>query len=340
MMGLYLLRAICMVTSVQAAQLTLGAWFWYTEHTPASWNELMGINYGGFQAELEIPALVRGNDVVSLDLQDGTTYSYMGNVTTWNDGTNADAFITIYANQVLDNGTRGLDLVTDDALVVLAKRLHAYSQTGRQVYARWCPEMNGSWMYYGPPNASAEYYVLIWKKMFTFLRQYAPSVKTVWSPNFDLKSGDTSYWSYLPGPEYVDCVGTSIYFKGNGYDPNIPADYVASSMTTVYFEYAVQYGKPFFISEASGAWEIEQPAEVTQVVFQMEFWQQILSLEFLNTYPLIIGAYIFDFKKQEEFLRDFRVSYDPDVRAMFQTLVQNLNAAGGLKLPAATALQR
>ncbi|KAJ3083788.1 hypothetical protein HK100_009402, partial [Physocladia obscura] len=104
------------------------------------------------------------------------------------------------------------------------------------------------------------------------------------------------------------------------------------------------------ISEASGAWESgsgyvpgtgQQIAEVTDLVdqatFQKDFWSPIISSDFLDTYPLVEAVYIFDIIKQEEFMTDFRVSYDPSVRGNFTALVDALDAQGRLKW--ATAFQ-
>ncbi|KAJ3201848.1 hypothetical protein HDU82_007833 [Entophlyctis luteolus] len=101
--------------------------------------------------------------------------------------------------------------------------------------------------------------------MFTIVLEYAPDVLTVWSPNFDLKPNQTDYW---PGSDYVDYVGTSVYFKGNGYNSEIPSTYVIDSIATIYTDYAQKYNKRFYISEASGGWEVGQPSAVTQLQFQ------------------------------------------------------------------------
>ncbi|KAJ3009545.1 UNVERIFIED_CONTAM: hypothetical protein HDU68_002624 [Siphonaria sp. JEL0065] len=312
----------------------LGTWFF--DGTPASWNAKMGKNYPSFQAAENIPyALSPDKTQILLDPNPLTDAKFLSNVSGWDDGTDASAFITIYNYPILANGSQGLDLISNASIIHLAQRLGAIQ--GRETFLRWLPEMNGDWMPYGPPTAPA-YYVRVWKTMYEIIKQYSPNTQVVWSPNFDLKPGNTAYW---PGPQYVDWVGTSVYYKGFGYNNAMPPSYISDSMSTVYNEYAVVYQKPFVISECSGAWETGpgmDPAtgqrftnvtsSVDQVAFQQYFWAPLLSQSFLDAYPLLRGAYIFEEAKQEEFFTDFRVSNDTLVRAMFQGLVDTLDKTG------------
>ncbi|KAJ3192713.1 hypothetical protein HDU82_003079 [Entophlyctis luteolus] len=195
--------------------------------------------------------------------------------------------------------------------------------------------MNGSWMPYGQMPTE---YVAMWKRMYPIMKRIAPNAKIVWSPNFDLQSGDTSYW---PGADYVDIVGTSVYLKGWGYNYAMPPTYISDSIRTVYSEYAMLYNKPFVISETSGAWESgpgvspvtgESFTNVTSTVdhatFQADFWSGILNTSLLTQHPLLWGAYIFEVEKQEEFFSDFRVSNDSAVRAAFLKVVDAFDATG------------
>ncbi|KAJ3018880.1 UNVERIFIED_CONTAM: hypothetical protein HDU68_010938 [Siphonaria sp. JEL0065] len=310
-----------------SSKLTIGTWFWYTEHTPASWNSLMDHNYGSFQTETSVPYSLTadGTDIVNEHPSGQQEVNFMRDPLRWDDGTNASIFLTVYAHYLLKNGTGGLDLVTDEGLTALANRLNYYhKETGRDVFVRWCPEMNGEWFLYGPPTSPA-YYVSVWKKMATIIKKIAPNTKLVWSPNFDLKPGNRGYW---PGAEYVDIVGTSVYWKGNGRDDSIPLSYAADSISTIYNEYAAPNNLPFFITEASGAWELNVPTSIDQATFQSQFWGGILNTDFLNRFPLVQAAYIFDFLKQEEFLRDFRVSNDTAVRNAFNQLLAPLTSQG------------
>ncbi|KAI9343127.1 glycoside hydrolase superfamily [Obelidium mucronatum] len=244
--------------------------------------------------------------------------------------------MTVYADQIAKNGLQGLDLVTDDAMIHLAIRLSAIPyNTGRQVRMRWLPEMNGHWMLYGLQPAR---YIAVWQRMFTIFRRYAPNVILVWSPNYDLPFGDESYW---PGAEYVDWVGTSVYWKGFGVNAFVSKDYSANSISSVYLNFAQKYNKPFVISEASGAWEIgpgRSPItgetftrvtnQVDQATFQQSFWAGIISPDIFAAFPLLRAAYLFEVAKQEEFWSDFRIANDTSVLTSFKELIRIADAGG------------
>ncbi|KAI8616242.1 glycoside hydrolase superfamily [Chytriomyces sp. MP71] len=231
----------------------------------------------------------------------------------------------------------GFDLVTDVAITHLATRLNQIiDQTGREVYMRWLPEMNGSWMKYGLQPAR---YVEVWIRMFGIFRQIAPRVKLVWSPNYDLR--DPSYW---PGPQYVDWIGSSCYWKGWGVNALIDQSYPMETVSYVYNTYAVPYNFPFMITEASAAWEsgpgvspitgesfAHVTNQVTQAVLQQSFWSGILAHEVLLQYPLLRAAYIFEVAKQEEFFTDFRVSNDSVTLTTFELLISAADAMGDLE---------
>ncbi|KAJ3064073.1 hypothetical protein HDU98_000178 [Podochytrium sp. JEL0797] len=243
--------------------------------------------------------------------------------------------MTIYADVALANGTMGMDLVTDEMIVHLAQRMNnIITETGRKVMMRWLPEMNGSWMLYGMRPAQ---YVSLWMRMGPIMRQYAPKVIIVWSPNFDLRPGD-NYW---PGTQYVDMIGTSVYFKGWGVNSAIPHGYASGSWDYVYKTYAAPNNLPFVISEASAAWESgpgTSPVtgaffpnvtnEVSQATFQSQFWAGIMSADIFAQYPLLTGAYLFEVAKQEEFFSDFRVEADPAVLAAFKEVIKSVDQAG------------
>ncbi|KAI9352304.1 glycoside hydrolase superfamily [Zopfochytrium polystomum] len=311
----------------------LGAWLNWDEYpqyldTPAKFNSRLGYRAGSFQVRQSIPPIVDNGVNVTVNVSD-----------TWDDNTDAFVLMTIYADQSR-NGLQGLDLVTTDELQQLAVQLQKIiTDTGRAVILRYLPEMNGDWMLYGVQPAR---YVANWISMATVMRQLAPSVKLLWSPNFDLNSrgdnaGGQPYW---PGPQYVDFVGTSQYWKasqsvitnGGAFQGNypVPAQYFVNSIMYVYNNYAAPYNKPFVLSEASAAWEIPEngaapPDQVTQAELQREFWSQVFQTFSSGTYPLFWLAYIFEYDKPEDgFDRDFRVTYSEPVRKGFISALQPL----------------
>ncbi|KAJ3239531.1 hypothetical protein HDU81_005758 [Chytriomyces hyalinus] len=303
-------------------KFTLGAWFWHSEMAPAQWNQVMGRQYPSFQTDYSVPfdnssMLFAGPGApspVPITLRD-----VQGE---WDDKSTASAFITAYADQETSKG-RGLDLITDEWLRFFANHLKKINtDTGRK-----CPEMEGTWMIYGPPVPMSNY-VEVWRRMYRIMKQVYPDILIVWAPNYgwpnDIPGGSAGYW---PGPEYVDIIGSSLYWKGFGRNTQVDPSFITTVMNGQY-EYATRFNKPFVITEASGAWERDVPSVTDQVTIQRQFWGQILSTEFLDAYPLIQAAYIFDFAKPEEFFRDFKVSNNTSVRNMFTGLVDALDAKG------------
>ncbi|TPX77190.1 hypothetical protein CcCBS67573_g01556 [Chytriomyces confervae] len=303
-------------------KFTLGAWFWHTDMTPSQWNQVMGRQYPSFQTDYSVPfdnssmlyTAPGARSPIPITLRD-----VQGE---WTEGTQASAFITAYADQETSQG-RGLDLITDEWLRYFANHLKKINtDTGRK-----CPEMEGTWMIYGPPVPMSTY-VAVWIRMYRIVKQVYPDIQIVWAPNYgwpnDIPGGSAGYW---PGPEYVDVIGSSLYWKGFGRNTQVDKSFITTVMNGQY-EYATRYNKPFVITEASGAWELDVPSATDQVTIQRQFWGEILSTEFLDAYPLIQAAYIFDFAKPEEFFRDFKVSNNTSVRNMFIGLVDALDAKG------------
>ncbi|KAJ1569042.1 hypothetical protein HK405_010640, partial [Cladochytrium tenue] len=246
-----------------AGTFALGAWINWSEYpqygldTPAAFNARLGYNAASFQVRQSIPPQVdsAGNNV---------TVDVAG---TFDDSTDASVFFTVYADQYCGD-LSGLSCIGQYEYDSLALQLaNVTATTGRAVLLRYCPEMNGDWMLYG---VQATAFIASWIQMATSMRTYAPDVKLVWSPNFDLESrGDNSgtAQTYWPGTQYVDWVGTSQYWKpsqesidtGSAFTGNFAPDssYFTDSINYVYQTYAEGYGKPFVISEASAAWETE-----------------------------------------------------------------------------------
>ncbi|KAI9335028.1 glycoside hydrolase superfamily, partial [Zopfochytrium polystomum] len=153
----------------------------------------------------------------------------------------AMAFLTVYPFQ-------GFAAVTDAQLTDLLNRVAAIIATGRSVFLRYAPEMNGSWFEYGqkPTDFKAS-----WIKVREFIRlglgSNADRVAFVWSPNSGfnypwpkenqtlspsntpdwdvldtdhnnvIDGQDDAYGPYYPGDDHVDWVGLSIYHYGLYY---------------------------------------------------------------------------------------------------------------------------
>ncbi|KAJ3332631.1 hypothetical protein HDU76_013586 [Blyttiomyces sp. JEL0837] len=325
--------------------LIIGGWLNTYEYPPdldnnVRWNKALGYNSGSFQVRQSIPPLINETDGTQI----------IEDVTKWQDKTNASVFFTLYADH--KNAThQGLDFITNDELTKLAIQLKNITDlTGRTVFLRYLPEMNGEWMYYG---TQPERFVASWKTMAKIMRQIAPNVILVWSPNFDLNSrgdngGGQPYW---PGADYVDWVGASQYWKASqslfwgqpfGGNTPAPANYFANSINYVYTTYAQGYNKPFVLSEASAAWEIPFPGDpvpadhCTQAEMQYTYWSQVINSTAI--YPLFKMAQVFEYKKPEDrVIRDFRVSWNTSVTAAFLRALQPLNSANRIAWAVSTA---
>ncbi|KAJ3408682.1 hypothetical protein HDU80_004835 [Chytriomyces hyalinus] len=305
----------------------LGAWLDVGD-TSATFNAKMGRNLPSYQAAVSIPYNITSDGTILNDPRPGEDATYLSNPQGWTDGTDASVFMTVYADQVL-GASEGMALVTEESIRSLAVRLAKITtDTGRAL-----PEMNGAWMRYGQKPVE---YVELWIRMHRIFKAVAPDVVLVWAPNYDLR--DMSYW---PGPQYVDWVGCSCYWKGWGVNSLIDQSYAMDTVSGVYNTYALQYNLPFVIAEASGAWEsgpgvspitgasfASVTNQVDQATFQASFWAGLLSPSVMLRYPLLRGAYIFEVAKMEEFYSDFRVGNDLPTLLTFRSLVDAADAAG------------
>lgn len=147
------------------------------------------------------------------------------------ESTNTDAGIywTIYPKG-------GLDSVTDAKLDDLVARIKTAISTGRYVFFRYAPEMNGNWFAYGQ---QPEKFVTHWRYVVTHIRKglgdLSSKVAMIWAPNsgngypflggkFENKTFTATlnpqsdpYGVYYPGDDYVDWVGLSVYHYGSAW---------------------------------------------------------------------------------------------------------------------------
>ncbi|RKN79130.1 glycoside hydrolase family 26 protein [Paenibacillus ginsengarvi] len=134
----------------------------------------------------------------------------------------------------------GLDRVKDDEYVrSFARQAREY---GIPIFLRYASEMNGAWVpWYDEPAK----YIEKFRLMATIMKEEAPNVATVWSPNFWPQDNIDAYY---PGDEYVDWVGFSLYstplFAGEEDFSKNQIDY----FKPLYDKYA---HKPIMISEGA-----------------------------------------------------------------------------------------
>ncbi|MEF3305936.1 glycoside hydrolase family 26 protein [Paenibacillus sp. GYB003] len=134
----------------------------------------------------------------------------------------------------------GLDSIKDDEYVRSFAR--QAKESGIPIFLRYASEMNGAWVpWYDEPAKYIEKFRLIARIM----KEEAPNVAMVWSPNF---WPQTNIDDYYPGDDYVDWVGFSLYatplFAGEeDFSKNV-IDY----FKPLYDKYA---HKPIMISEGA-----------------------------------------------------------------------------------------
>ncbi len=163
--------------------------------------------------------------------------------------------------QVSWEPSAGLEAVRDDAYVrSFARALRDY---GHPVLLRFAPEMNGAWTaWHGDPATYRAKFALIAR----VVREEAPNVALVWSPNF---VGDAPMDDYYPGDEWVDWVGVNLYhdpyFRGDPTSSQMLADIFYQGKRTnpldklkaVYERYADR--KPIIVSETGFGWANRDP---------------------------------------------------------------------------------
>lgn len=158
-------------------------------------------------------------------------------------------FPLTFAKEAKENGSgiqigweplNGLDEVNDDEYVRQFAR--EAKQSGVPVFLRFAGEMNGEWVpWSGDPKKYIEKYRLISKIM----REEAPNVAMVWSPNFLPRHNIDQYY---PGDDVVDWVGMSLYTIPYSHGEEVlggnPIDY----LKPLYEKYSY---KPMMVSEGA-----------------------------------------------------------------------------------------
>lgn len=170
------------------------------------------------------------------------------------------------ALQVAWEPSHGLDAVTDSAYVHdFAKRLSEY---GHPVFLRFAAEMNikGS-EWYGEPEKYKEKFALI----AGIMRQEAPNVAMVWTPNYVGEAEGPPTGDYYPGDQWVDWVGINLYhnpyFLGDPTSRQMFADIYYQGKRTnpldkvkpYYEEYSRR--KPIMLAETGFGWANREPYE-------------------------------------------------------------------------------
>ncbi|KAJ3218026.1 hypothetical protein HDU67_006726 [Dinochytrium kinnereticum] len=263
--------------------------------------------------------------------------------------------IPLAPNPYAPDPAQGFEAVQDSDIEYLASQVNNITKSGRSVFVRYAPEMQGD------PQA----FIASFRKVATAIHAITPNAAMVWSPNLENKDdAESIFTSYYPGGtndsshhEYVDWVGLSVYYKGmKGTYPWIrttvcPANYFAELIDglggegptySFYETYCRQKKKPFVLSEGAGTYNIEYKVgnaafspsiqDTTRSGVQMSFWNTFLFSEtFRAAYPLFKMANMFEFEKEETevtttILRDFRTTRDPESLAAFKAQLNVFDA--------------
>lgn len=169
--------------------------------------------------------------------------------------------------------TAGLAAVKDDAYIRgFARSLKAY---GGPVFLRFASEMNGAWTAW---HETPELYREKWALVTRIMREEAPNVAMVWSPNY-VGEADTPEDLYYPGDEYVDWVGinayteaffspdpssqrnTDVFYQGKRSNP-------LDKFRAIYDRYSAR--KPIMISETGFGWARRKGGYVDETPWAVE----------------------------------------------------------------------
>ncbi|KAJ3194433.1 hypothetical protein HK101_002702 [Irineochytrium annulatum] len=315
---------------------------------PSKFNSRIGFNAGVFQLSQGIPIM---------DTTVNPPLNHTADLSVLDDNTDAALFLTVYPN----NGQGdGISLVQDSDRQQLAAQLVSIAATGRKVYVRYAPEMNGQgWFIY--QKASQADYIASFRALVDAVRAVpgGDAIAFVWGPNLSQSYTSDEYAGWYPGDKYVDWVGLSIYWKGpvGSYPWHertvAPSDFVAQiidgygsqgSQASFYTYYCVNRGKPFVLTEGAAAYNlhysvspstmsITSEGDFTQAETEMSFWGSILNDVFLSKHPMFKMAMSFEYIKTEtegnvNTYRDFRSSLEPDTLTGLKGLLQTYDAKG------------
>lgn len=154
-----------------------------------------------------------------------------------------------FAQRAKENGSgiqigfepmKGLDEVKDGEYIRQFAR--EAKESGVPVFLRFASEMNGEWVpWSGDPKKYIEKFRLVYKIM----KEEAPNVAMVWSPNFLPRHNIDQYY---PGDAYVDWVGTSLYTIPFSHGKEVPGGNPIDYLKPIYEKYS---HKPMMISEGA-----------------------------------------------------------------------------------------
>ncbi|MCC2669425.1 MAG: hypothetical protein K0Q72_1896 [Armatimonadetes bacterium] len=146
------------------------------------------------------------------------------------------------AAQIAFEPNGGLDSVRDDQY--LRSFARSASAAGIPIFLRFAGEFNGDWTRYGGDPAK---YIEKWRLVHRVMREEAPNVAMVWTPNV---IPEEKIPAYYPGDDFVDWVGVNCYtvhHHNNSQEHPAEHENPADMLRWIYDRYAER--KPIMIGE-------------------------------------------------------------------------------------------
>ncbi|KAI9032997.1 glycoside hydrolase superfamily [Hyaloraphidium curvatum] len=230
---------------------------------------------------------------------------------------------------------------------------YANYELGIPILLRFAHEMNGNWDYYGMRPTE---FIPTWRKFTALVRSYTNMTAMMWAPNvgegypfdptdFNPKPGspdflaldtnkdgvldnkDDPYTPYWPGAEFVDWVGTSLYWSGGAWPDVVntppPAGYVEPTIRgdsarnrdslqpryDFYAMFAERYGKPmalpesgvsFYYNETHGGKVAKKVSPgAGEMAIKQAWWRQTFNRTLFADLPMLKGVVHFDVEKDD-----------------------------------------
>ncbi|KAI8804690.1 glycoside hydrolase superfamily [Cladochytrium replicatum] len=329
----------------------LGAWLDTQENatdfdTPARLNSRLGRNLKLYHFAQNIPLDSGGEAPIQLLLNASATDAMVLLTVYARNGLDqvTDASITALAQQCKKLNSEGRKVLLrfcpemNGSWAIYGQKPISYIATWKKVFTAIHTATNDTALLWSPnsaagyPFAGGQFSATLSSSDFLYMDT---------NSNGQLDALDEPYYPYYPGDDFVDWVGLSIYYYGIDFPwiANVlpPATRFSDIITGVYLgpgqpdatnpinfynQFSTRRNKPFFVSEFSAAFHIEDvrttpPTPIAvgagNLGLKQAWWRQsLLNSTFFTVYPKVKGFGLFEYKKPEEFtLRDFRMTW-PD----------------------------
>ncbi|MBW0486052.1 hypothetical protein O181_025767 [Austropuccinia psidii MF-1] len=253
----------------------------------------------------------------------------------------------------------GLDKVTPETAVNIAKKMASLNAMGITVWLRFAHEMNGDWYNWGlKPDLFREK----WKLVTATVRHFTTRTLMLWSPNSGFgKTHDSilgGYTPYWPGEGLVDIIGLSLYHYGGLQRLNVlptpnEAQVIIKEFVNLFG--ARDHSRPMVLSETAASYtrsvRTGQPemSRATEHDIKLAWLGQLLSQSMQNEVPELKAIVWFEVLKNENAdykspvkSEDFRLLMGSN-RALTQdaiTLLTRHSTYPGTNKPLRTPLRR